>query len=87
MRSEIFPARIRAKVVAVTTTFLWMAIYASAQRFPMLIGWSQPTIGSAAGAFWVFTLVCVFATLFGWKMLPETRGRAWEDIARSWRRH
>jgi len=86
MMSEIFPTRIRAKAVAVTTTFLWIVIYTCGQFFPMLIGWSQRHLGSPAGAFWVFTLVCICATLFGWRMLPETKGRTLEEIAGSWRK-
>jgi MFS family permease len=75
MMSELFPTRIRAQAVAVTTTFLWIAIYTSGQFFPMIMGWSQTYLGSSAGVFWVFTVVCLFATLFGWRMLPETKGR------------
>ena len=86
MMSELFPTRVRAKAVAVTTTFLWIVIFTCAQFFPMLIGSSQRHLRSPAGAFWVFTLVCVCSTLFGWRMLPETRGRSLEEIARSWRR-
>ena len=83
MMSEIFPTRIRAKAVAVTTTFLWIAIYTCAQLFPMITGWSQRTLGSIAGVFWLFTIICLCAALFGIKMLPETRGRTLEDIGRS----
>jgi SP family arabinose:H+ symporter-like MFS transporter len=83
MMSEIFPTRIRAKAVAVTTTFLWIVVYACAQFFPMMTGWSQRSLGSIAGVFWVFTIVCIFSTVFGFKMLPETRGRTLEDIGRS----
>lgn len=87
MMSEIFPTRIRAKAVAVTTTFLWLMIFASAQFFPMIVGWSTRQIGTPAGAFWLFTLLCLCAALFGWKMMPETKGRTLEDIAQSWRSH
>ena len=86
MMSELFPTRIRAQAVAVTTTFLWVVIYTCGQFFPMLIGWSEQHLGSPAGAFWVFTLVCVWATLFGWRLLPETKGRTLEEIAGSWRK-
>ncbi len=84
MMSEIFPTRIRAKAVAVTTTFVWVSIFAIAQFFPILSGWSQRHLGSIAGAFWMFTIVCICALLFGVKMMPETRGRSLEDIAHSW---
>jgi SP family arabinose:H+ symporter-like MFS transporter len=87
MMSELFPNRIRAKAVAVTTTFLWLIIYSCAQLFPMLIAWSERSMGSAAGAFWTFTVVCVCAALFGRSMMPETKGRTLEEIGRSWRGH
>ncbi len=87
MMSEIFPTRIRAKAVAITTTFLWLMIFASAQAFPTLIGWSQRGLGSSAGVFWLFTFICLCAAVFGWKMMPETKGRTLESIARSWRGH
>jgi len=48
MMSELFPTRIRAQAVAVTTTFLWVVIYTCAQFFPMLVGWSQRHLGSPA---------------------------------------
>ncbi len=83
MMSEIFPNRIRARAVAVTTTFLWIVVYTCAQFFPILSGWSQRTMGSIAGVFWIFTLLCILSTIFGLKMLPETRGRTLEDIGRS----
>jgi len=86
MMSEIFPTRIRAKAVAVTTTFLWLTIYSGTQFFPMMISWSKAAIGSAGGAFWVFTAVSCLSALFGWRMLPETKSRTLEDIARSWHR-
>jgi SP family arabinose:H+ symporter-like MFS transporter len=83
MMSEIFPNRIRAKAVALTTTFLWLAIFACAQLFPVLMAFSQRTLGSIAGIFWLFSGICVLATLYGVKMLPETGGRTLEDIGRS----
>jgi SP family arabinose:H+ symporter-like MFS transporter len=84
MMSELFPTRVRSKAVAVTTTFLWMMIFSSMQLFPLLIDLSRRTIGSPGGVFWLYAGICVLAALFGWKMMPETRGRTLEDIARSW---
>lgn len=84
MMSEIFPTRIRAKAVAVTTTFIWIAIFAVAQFFPIVSGWSQRHLGSTAGAFWMFTFICICAFVFGVKMMPETRARSLENIGRSW---
>jgi SP family arabinose:H+ symporter-like MFS transporter len=83
MMSEIFPTRIRAKAVALTTTFLWLVIFTCAQLFPIFTGWSQRSIGSIAGVCWLFTLICVCSVIFGFKWLPETRGRTLEEIARA----
>jgi len=87
MMSELFPNRIRAKAVAVTTTFLWLTIFTAAQLFPILINWSEHAIGSAGGAFWLFTFICILSAIFGWRMMPETKGRTLEEIGRSWRVH
>jgi len=84
MMSEIFPNRIRAKMVAVTTTFLWITIFLGAQLFPLMTAWSEKMIGSPAGAFWILTFIDVLAFVFGWTMLPETKGRTLEAIAASW---
>ena len=87
MMSEIFPTRIRAKAVAITTTFLWVAIFGSVQLFAVFSGISQRTIGSIGGAFWVLTVMCVASLFFGIFMLPETKGRTLEEIAESWKRN
>lgn len=86
MMSEIFPTRIRARAVSLTTAFLWVTIYSGAQLFPVMSAYSKEKIGSVGGAFWLFTAICVLAFLFGWKMLPETKGRTLEEIAASWKK-
>ena len=84
MMSEIFPNRIRAKAVAITTAFLWVTIFSGAQLFPILSDCSEKVLGSVGGAFWLFTVICIAAFFFGWKILPETKGRTLEEIAKSW---
>jgi len=41
MMSELFPTRIRAKAVAITTTVLWCFIYLAAWLFPTITGLSE----------------------------------------------
>jgi len=84
MMSELFPTRLRAKAVAVTTTTLWVFIFTGVYLFPLITSWSDRIFGSVAGAFWLFTVVCIFSLLFGWLVMPETRGRSLEDIGDSW---
>lgn len=86
MMSELFPTRIRAKAVSVTTTFLWITIFSGAYLFPALTSASIKLVGSIGGAFWLFTCVCLLAFLFGLLMMPETKGRTLEEIASSWKR-
>lgn len=86
MMSELFPTRIRAKAVSVTTTFLWIAICSGAYLFPAITSLSTRLVGSVGGAFWLFTGVCLLSFLFGLVMMPETKGRTLEEIAGSWKR-
>jgi len=86
MMSELFPTRVRAKAVAITTTFLWVAIFTGAYLFPALTTASEKLVGSPGGAFWLFTVICIFSFLFGWWIMPETKGRTLEEIAESWKK-
>jgi MFS family permease len=86
MMSELFPTRIRAKAVSVTTTCLWIAVFTGHYLFPSLTSASIELVGSVGGAFWLFTGVCILSVLFGLMMMPETKGRTLEEIARSWRK-
>lgn len=86
MMSEIFPTRLRGRAVSLTTAFLWITIYSGAQLFPIFTDYSKELTGSVGGAFWLFSIICVFALLFGWWMLPETKGRTLEEIAASWKK-
>ena len=86
MMSELYPTRIRAKALAITTTWLWVAGWSAPLIFPILIGFFKRTTGSAGPAFWFFGVVCLISLFFGLKILPETKGRTLEDIAKSWLR-
>lgn len=81
MISEIYPTRIRAKAVSITTVFLWVTIFSGQYLFPAIMSLSEKWFGSVAGAFGLFTLVCLASLAFGWKMLPETKGKVLENVA------
>jgi len=82
--SEIFPTRIRGKAMSLATICLWLACYLGTQAFPPMVAYVEQRFGSAAGVFWSYACVCVFAALFVWRMVPETKGRTLEEIGRSW---
>lgn len=86
MMSEIYPTRIRARAVAITTTLLWITAFFPAMLFPVLQRISLNKLGSIAGVFWLYGLICVLSLWFGWKLLPETKGRTLEAIADSWKK-
>jgi MFS transporter, SP family, arabinose:H+ symporter len=84
MMSELFPTRLRARGVAVSTTILWMGGFVGPMLFPIIAGFSERHIGSIALIFALFAVICIFSIIFGLKLLPETKGRSLEDIAKSW---
>ncbi|KMQ64927.1 MFS transporter [Chryseobacterium angstadtii] len=73
--SEIFPNRARGTAMSVATFFLWLAVFAVSQTFPVLMG----TLG-AAYTFWLYMAAAVIALIFVWKKVPETKGRTLEEI-------
>jgi MFS transporter, SP family, arabinose:H+ symporter len=86
MMSEIFPTRIRARAVAITTTFIWLVGFMAGWLFPILAQLSERLIGTIAGVFGLSAAVCVLAVLFGLTIMPETKGRTLEEIGDSWTR-
>jgi SP family arabinose:H+ symporter-like MFS transporter len=82
--SEIFPNHMRGKGMAVASTALWVASFGANLLFPLMTESSEKHFGSAAGAFWVFALVCIGTFVFCWRLVPETKGRSLEEIGESW---
>jgi MFS transporter, SP family, arabinose:H+ symporter len=85
MMSELYPTRIRARAVSISTTFLWIAGFTGPLAFPIIEDVSTKTLGSVAGVFWFYAAICVLSFLWGVKYLPETKGRTLEEIGGSWR--
>jgi sugar porter (SP) family MFS transporter len=83
--SEIFPLRLRAKGQSAGALALWIATYTSTQATAPLMAYFERHLGSVAGMFWMFAAICVLAVLFGWRFVPETKGRSLEEIAGSWK--
>lgn len=73
--SEIFPTRIRAKGMAVSTFALWSASFVLTYTFPLL----NSSLG-ASGTFWLYGLICIAGFLFMKMNLPETKGKTLEEI-------
>lgn len=76
---EIFPNRIRGAGASISTFTNWTMNAFSAFAFP----WYVATFGLGAG-FYTFAAICLIATFFFWKLVPETRGKTLEEIEQFW---
>ena len=75
--SEIFPAKMRGAMMAVSTFCLWAASFLLTYTFPMLNECFKP-----AGTFWIYGCICIAGFIFIKKYLPETKGKSLEQIER-----
>lgn len=73
--SEIFPARLRGAMMALSTFCLWAAGFMLTYTFPLLNESLE-----ASGTFWVYGAICLAGYLFIRARLPETRGKSLEEI-------
>jgi SP family arabinose:H+ symporter-like MFS transporter len=81
---EIFPNRVRGRAASLCTFANWSTNAFSAFAFP----WYVASFGMHTG-FFTSAAICLVATVFFWKFVPETMGRSLEEIERLWqaRRH
>jgi SP family xylose:H+ symportor-like MFS transporter len=83
--SEMFPNSIRGAMSLATAT-VWISDF--------IISWTFPVIDDSKWliekfnhgfAYWMYALICVFAVLFVWKNVPETKGKTLEEIENIWK--
>lgn len=80
--SEIFPTKIRGIAVSVATAMLWVACFALAYGFPVLIATLD-----AAYTFFLFSAICFVYFLILLKYAPETKGKTLEQFEMEIVRH
>ena len=86
MLAEIFPNMIKSKAMAIAVAVQWIANLAVSWTFPMIDGDSRLNAMFNHGfAYWVYAAFAVFAALFVWKFVPETKGKSLESIQSLWR--
>ena len=76
---EIFPNRIRGSAMSIVTFTNWGANFLTAFTFP----WYIDKIGMGGG-FFTFAGMCLIATIFFNKYVPETKGKTLEGIENFW---
>lgn len=79
---EIFPTRIRGRAMSIATFANWGTNFITAFIFP----WYVAKIGMNAG-FFTFAAMCLIATIFFYKYIPETKGKSLEEIEKYWERN
>jgi SP family arabinose:H+ symporter-like MFS transporter len=78
--AEIFPNKIRAKGMTVTTFVLFGASYCNIHLFPLVSQYFEDLRGSPSGVFILFGILCIAGVVFIWRVVPETKGKSLEEI-------
>jgi SP family arabinose:H+ symporter-like MFS transporter len=81
LTGEIFPNRIRGRAMSIATFANWTTNFLTAFIFP----WYVANMGMNAG-FFTFAAMCLIATVFFYKYVPETKGKSLEEIEKYWAR-
>jgi MFS transporter, SP family, arabinose:H+ symporter len=76
---EIYPNRVRGRAMSIATFANWTTNTVSAFLFP----WYVERFSMQAG-FFTFAAICLAATVFFARCVPETKGKSLEEIARYW---
>jgi MFS transporter, SP family, arabinose:H+ symporter len=80
--SEIFPSKVRGIAVSIATCMLWVACFALAYLFPILI-----ELLKAPQTFFLFAGVCTLYFLILLRYIPETKGKTLEQFEIEMTRH
>jgi SP family xylose:H+ symportor-like MFS transporter len=84
--AEIFPNQIRGKAMALAVAMQWIANYLVSWTFPILDKNPYLVEHFKHGfAYWIYGVMSIFAALFMWKLVPETKGRTLEQMEAIWR--
>lgn len=86
--AEIFPNTIRGKAVAIAVAFQWIFNWIVSSTFvPMF---NIKTADDPNFGHWftyaLYGLICIFAAIFVWKLVPETKGRTLEEMNALWKK-
>jgi MFS transporter, SP family, galactose:H+ symporter len=79
MSAEIFPTRVRAVGSGISSFANWAANLLVSITFLSLVG----VIGTS-GAFWLYAVMGVFAFIFCFLLVPETKNKSLEQIEYYW---
>ena len=75
MLGELFPSNVVGIASAVSAAFNWILAFAVTKSFQNLLD----VLGSPV-TFWLFAVMCIAGTIFTAVLVPETKGKALEEI-------
>jgi SP family xylose:H+ symportor-like MFS transporter len=84
--SEIFPNQIRGKAMALAVAMQWIANYLVSWTFPIMD--KNPYLVQHFNhgfTYWIYGVMSLFAALFMWKFVPETKGQTLEHMETMWK--
>ncbi len=79
--SEVYPLGIRGRAMGIATSSNWVCNYFVSLTFLSLI----QGLGTA-GTFWLYAIICFLGLWFVIKLVPETKGRTFEEIQEFWKK-
>jgi len=84
--SELFPNAIRSKAMAIAVSAQWISNYVVSFTFPILDNNPYLTqLFNHGFSYWLYGLMALFAALFMWKLVPETKGKSLEALEAYWK--
>ncbi|MGB7978899.1 MAG: sugar porter family MFS transporter [Chlamydiales bacterium] len=77
--SEVYPLGIRGRAMGIATFSNWVCNYFVSLTFLTLI-----QLLGTAGTFWLYAIICFLGLWFVIKLVPETKGKTFEQIQAFW---
>ncbi|KAJ4426299.1 hypothetical protein ANN_27113 [Periplaneta americana] len=77
MMAELFAPRVKGNASSVAVCTNWTLVFLVTFSFGKLVaGLGEHT------TFWIFAAICACATVFVWRLVPETKGKSLDEIQR-----
>jgi SP family sugar:H+ symporter-like MFS transporter len=77
---EIFPLKVRAKALSMTTATNWLLNWAIAYSTPYLVNWGPGNANLQSKIFFIWFACCFLCITFVYMMIYETKGLTLEQI-------
>jgi SP family xylose:H+ symportor-like MFS transporter len=84
--AEIFPNSIRG-AMSIAVSAQWIANWLVSFTFPVMNDSQWLTrVFNHGFAYWIYGIMGIFAAIFVWKLVPETKGKTLEEIENIWKK-